>query len=511
MSTESPALEVVDIGSRLELMVDDFLVESMTDGASLQLHPPMRREIVFETDAPWEGNSCGYQSVVSDGGRFRIYYHGGHYRHSGAAAQALDDHPWNLCFIESEDGIHWRRPELGLFEFNGSKANNIILMPEAVAEVNGCPAHTAVLRDENPDCPPDEKYKIVMRGRGKETHGLYLLKSGDGIHFSLMSDEPAITTGAFDSQNLMFWDSVREEYREYHRHFRDGVRDIMTATSQDPLHFPEPEWLSYPGAPVQQLYTNQIVPYHRAPHIFMGFPARYTEREWSEPLYAVPGLDERLARSQSHERYGATITDALFMTSRDGLNFKRWSEAFIRPGPRQQQSWVYGDNYVFWGLIETPSATEDAPDEISLYAAEGYWEGTSNSMRRYTLRKDGFVSVSSPFSGGEIVTRPLTFEGGNLALNVETSGAGGVQVEIQEADGKPIDGYALSDCPSIFCDSLRRIVRWKETEGDVRPLAGRPIRLRFVLRDTDLYAFQFVPYENEPAAPDLSGIELPGK
>jgi len=283
----------------------------------------------------------------------------------------------------------------------------------------------------------------------------------------------------------------------------------MTAVSPDPLHFPKPEWLSYPGAPVEQLYTNQIVPYYRAPHIFMGFPARYLEREWSEPLYAVPGLDERLARARSHERYGSTITDALFMSSRDGLSFKRWPEAFIRPGPRLRESWVYGDNYMFWGMIETPSATEDAPAEISMYAAEGYWEGISNSVRRYSLRRDGFVSAGAPLSGGEIVTKPIVFEGGNLTLNVETSGAGGVQVEIQDEAGTPIDGYGLDDCPAIFCDSLCRVVRWKERGGDLRALAGKPVRLRLVLRDADLYAFQFVPYEPDPATPDLSGIELP--
>ena len=200
---------------------------------------------------------------------------------------------------------------------------------------------------------------------------------------------------------------------------------------------------------------------------------------------------------------------AYFGTSRDGLNFKRWPEAFIRPGPRFRESWVYGDNYVFWGMVETPSATEDAPREISMYACEGYWEGISNSVRRYTLRQDGFVSVAAPLSGGEIVTKPIVFEGGNLTLNVETSGAGGVQVEIQDEAGTPIEGYGLDDCPAIFCDSLRRVVRWKKKGGDVRALAGEPVRLMLVLRDADLYALQFVPYEPDPAAPDLNGIELP--
>ncbi len=496
-----------DIGLRRELFVDEYLIESFAGGAWLRLHQPVRREIVFRTDARWEGNACGYPSIVPVGDGYRIYYHGGHYRHSGPPARALEEHPWALCFIESEDGLSWRRPELGLFEFAGSRANNIVLTPEAAAEVGGDPAHTAVLRDENPDCPSEARYKIVILGG--PTTGLYLLQSADGVRFSPASTEPIITEGAFDSQNLLFWDPVRGEYREYHRGFRDGSRDILTAVSPDPLHFPAPQWLEYPGVPTEQLYTNQILPYPRAPHLFVGFPARYQEREWSEPLYALPGLEERLARARAHPRYGSAITDTVFMTSRDGLTFNRWPEAFIRPGPRERGSWVYGDNYTFWGMIETPSATEDAPNELSLYSSEDYWEGTSNSVRRYTLRLDGFVSINAPLSGGEVITRPLVFEGGNLALNVETSGAGGVQVEVQSADGVPLEGYTLADCPPIFCDRVSHVVRWRDKGGDLRPLTGKPVRLRFVLRDADLYAFQFVPYEPDPEPPDLSGVDLP--
>ena len=501
MGSQVCGQEAIDIGSRLELLVDEFLIESITGDADLQLHRPMRREIVFKTDAPWEGNASAYQSLFKDGDVYRMYYRGTHYRHSGPPAQALEEHPWYLCYAESEDGVHWDRPELGIHEFNGSTANNIVVAPESLEQIGGDPAHTATFKDENPNCPPDEKYKTIILG-GKP-HGLYALKSADGLHWSLMSPEPIITEGAFDSQNLVFWDPVREEYREYHRGFKAGVRDIMTATSENFLSFPAPEWLQYPDAPKQHLYTNQIQPYDRAPHIFMGFPMRYTDRGWSEPMLALPGMDERLVRAQSHPRFGTAVTDAVFMTSRDGLSFKRWPEAFIRPGPRQRESWVYGNNFVFWGMVSTPSDLQYAPDEISLYATEGYWEGTYTSVRRYTLRTDGFVSAYAPFSGGEVITKPLVFQGGNLTLNAETSGPGSLQVEIQDAEGNPLDGYSLDECSPIFCDSLKHTVRWEYPGGDVRPLAGTPVKLRFVLKDADLYAFQFVPYEAEPDYPDV--------
>ncbi|MBI2299302.1 MAG: hypothetical protein HYU66_10240 [Armatimonadetes bacterium] len=496
-----------EIGSRLELFVDDFLVESLSGGARRQLHQPVRREVVLRTDAPWEGNACGYASVVSFEGGYRLYYHALQYRDGGPATEAREAHPALLCCVESHDGLTWRRPELGLVEHDGSRANNIVLAPGSIAAVACDPAHTAVLRDENPDCPPTARFKIVAVGW--QAPGLFVLQSPDGLRFSLAGAEPVCTEGAFDSQNLMFWDPLRREYREYHRGFRDGQRDILTAASPDPLHFPAPQWLEYPGAPPEQLYTNQITPYYRAPHLFLGFPARYTERDWDTPLFDLPGLEERLCRARHAARYGSAITDTVLMSSRDGHRFQRWPEAFLRPGPRRHGSWVYGDNYLAWGMIETPSAVAGAPPEISLYASDGYWENTFMDFRRYTLRVDGFVSVRAPLAGGELLTRPVVFEGGGLALNLETSAAGGVRVGLLDPAGLPVPGYGVDDCPEIMGDSVRHRVRWREHGGDLRALAGRPVRLHFRLRDADLYSFQFVAYAPEPGRPDLAGITLP--
>ncbi len=500
MATENTP---VSIGSRLELLLDEHLIDRMTDGVRLQMHRPVRREVVLRTDARWEGNACAYQSVFRDGDLCWMYYRGLQYQNCGPGALALPDHEHVLCLAESDDGISWRRPELGIHEFEGSKANNIVLSPSDVARVGGDAAPTSVFLDANPDSPPDARYKITTVGSTPK--GLYTLGSPDGIRFTLMSDRPSVTNGKFDSQNLMFWDPIRAEYREYHRGFVDGNREILTATSLDILSFPEPDLVTYPGAPREQLYTNAIQPYYRAPHIFVGFPMRYVDPGWSDPMMELPGLDERLARAGHQRRHGTALTDGLFMSSRDGITFKRWGEAFIRPGPRQSKSWVYGDNFTFWGMLETQSDVEDAPNEISIYAVDGYWEGTYTEVRRYTLRVDGFVSANAPLTGGDLLTSPMVFEGGNLTLNAETSAAGGIQVEILDAEGSTIPGYGLSECAPIFCDSLCHTVRWIKG-GDLRPLAGQPIRLRFRLSDADLYAFQFVPYVPDLERPDVSQL-----
>ena len=170
--------------------------------------------------------------------------------------------------------------------------------------------------------------------------------------------------------------------------------------------------------------------------------------------------------------------------------FHRWSEAFIRPGPARQDTWVYGDNFIFWGMVPTKSHLQGAPDEISLYATEGYWEGNATSFRRYTIRMDGFVSVQAPFSGGKLLTKPLKFDGSQLEMNFSTSAAGSVRVEIQDDTGKPVPGFTLADCNEQFGDQLERVVSWK-SGTDVGSLSGKTVQLLVELKDADLYAFQF--------------------
>lgn len=141
----------INIGSRRELPVDHHLIEKL-DGARLVLHRPVRREVVFRTDSALEGNGSTYQSVFRDGEKFRMYYRGG--IHIASKAYETNKASWDtLCLAESEDGITWTRPDLGLIEFQGSTTNNLILDEESVSDFGGRPSHTAVFMDSNPDCP----------------------------------------------------------------------------------------------------------------------------------------------------------------------------------------------------------------------------------------------------------------------------------------------------------------------------------------------------------------------
>ena len=456
LSSGAFASETRDIGSRLEPFVDDWLIDGM-DGAELRLNHPIPQELSIVFDKPWEGNTSGYVTVFEDDGKFRMYYRGSHYDwESKKSIHQL------VCYAESADGVNWERPILNLFEFEGSKENNIVWI--GAGNHNFTP-----FKDSNPDCKPEAQYKALASHEG----ALIAFQSPDGIRWSLMQEEPVITEGAFDSQNLAFWDSVRGRYVDFHRGFRDGVRDIMTCTSKDFINWTKPQWIDQGDAPFQHLYTNATIPYFRAPHIFMAFPGRFMPSRKKVNDHPYPG-----------------VSDAVFMTSRDGLNWHRWAEAFIRPG-LQRERWWQRNNYTAWGMLVTKSHIAGTPDELSLYLNEHYYLD-GNRLRRFSLRMDGFASVYAPYRGGEMTTHPLTFQGKELVINYSTSAAGSIQAEIIGEDGQPISGFTLEDCPEIYGDEIDKVVEWGE-KSDLSQLAGQTVRLRFALKDADLYSLRFRP------------------
>jgi hypothetical protein len=468
------AAEPIDVGSRLEPFVDGYLI-SATSNLSHTLHTPAQREVAIDHDQPWEGNVCAYHTVFQDGALYRMYYRGAHYDEQ----TKKEGHPEVVCYAESKDGIHWTKPNLGLVEFRGSKENNIIL--STVGTHNFAP-----FKDPNPACKPEQRYKALASNESGEK-GLVPFQSADGIHWSLIQSAPVITKGAFDSQNLAFWDATRQRYVEFHRHFHDGVRDIMTSTSTDFIHWTEPEWLKYPGSPTEQLYTNQILPYERAPHLFFGFPMRYV---------ATRQNPESALTKENSTMEG--LTDGLFMTSRDGVNFHRWGEALIRPGLRPE-CWVTRNNMTAWGIVRTATCDPDVPEELSIYSTEHYYQGKSCKLRRFTLRTDGFASYAAGYRPGCLLTQPLRFAGKELLLNFSTAAAGWIRIEVRDADGKPIPGFRLEDCPEMIGDHIARPVAWKG--GDLSSLAGKPIRLFIAMKEADLFAVRFHdPADRAPSA-----------
>ncbi|MFA5687714.1 MAG: hypothetical protein WC959_00965 [Kiritimatiellales bacterium] len=494
----------VDIGSNRELFIDEFLIDQLSGSAELRLQTPQIRETVLNFDQPWEGNACGYLSIFKDDSIYKMYYRGCDVK--VVDRKAANTHSNIFCYAESKDGINWERPELGLFDFNGSKKNNIVIASGQFGDFHlDVGDNASFFKDENPKVNPDEKYKALVCVDEGNPRSLYAMKSADGIHWLPLSIKPVLTNGEMDSLNLAFWDEKKGEYRAYWRFFNrsmlhpDGssvgsVRSVRTATSKDFIHWENEADLTYDNRSTDQLYTSGIKPYYRAKQILIGLPARYVERTGNSSLDLLPGKENRDIRGTARGRLRSAITDTFLIASRDGVHFKKWEETFLRPGIERWGTWAYGDAYAAWGMLETASALEDAPNEISIYAQESYWTGSKdhngNKLRRYTLRLDGFSSVHASRNGGELLTKPLIFKGEELLLNFSTSAGGSVRVEIQSPDGTLIPGYSLEECMELFGDSTQRAVTWL-SGNNLKDISGRPVRVRFVLNDADLFAFGF--------------------
>ena len=488
-SAAGAAADPIDIGSRRELFVDRYLIETLDD-ARLTLHHPRPREIALRFDQAWEGNTSGYPTVMRDGDLLRMIYRG--HRMEWTNGRLQMSHSPLVCYAESRDGVTWKKPKLRRFPLLGRMAKQVVdpLANNIIWPGSPYSGTFVPFLDTRSNCPVSEKFKAVG---GNYKTGLHLFTSPDAIHWE-KSDEAIFKRGALDSMNVVFFDAISDHYVLYFRTVVDGTRSVSMVTSPDLRAWSNPIALKYPGSPRQQMYTNGIQPYYRAPHIRMGFPTRYTARRMTDELRALEPVDLRAELTKAYARVGSDLTDGLFMSSRDGISFRRWDEAFLRPGPQstaKHSNWMYGDNYQNYGLFETASEIEGAPNEISMLFSEGYWREGQGRLRRYTIRLDGFVSIQAPFSGGEVVTKPFVFAGSQLQINYATSAAGSVRIELQNLDGKPIPGFGIADCAEMVGDSVEQTVRWK-AGGDVSSLADKPIRLRILLRDADLFSFQFI-------------------
>jgi len=443
-----------NIGSRLELFVDDWLIEGM-EGVELRMHSPVPREIALRLDRPWEGPVSFDPVVMEDGVLYRLWYRGCGEDWEGQVT----------AYAESRDGVHWERPTLRVFEHGGSKENNIVQQGTTAKAL-------CVFRDGNPAAPASEAYKAI--GIGPKTGKRAILRgftSPDGLQWNVLDQDPILVAPddpwpMFDSHNVAFWDVPAEQYVIYARGWiPPGIRSIRRSVSPDFQNWSEPEFIDLGDSPAEHLYKNACTQYFRAPHHYLMFPKRF-----------VP---DRKRREDWHDG----LSESVFMSSRDGVHWdRRFMEAFLRPGP-DSHNWTDRNMYIGVGVVPT------GPAEMSVYYMENY-QHPSVRLRRGALRLDGFVSVKAPWRGGEFVTKPLTFEGKELLLNCATSVAGSIRVEIQDADGRPIDGHGLSDCIEIYGDEIERPVTWKSGR-DVSSLVGRPIRLRFAMKDADLFAIQF--------------------
>jgi len=461
----------LEVGSQKQVFIDQRFIES-SRGVKLVMNKPRKLGPVMRADRPWEASQVGaYCTIIREGDLFRMWY--------DCIAAIRPQEIRFVAYATSSDGITWRKNPLGVFEFNGNRDNNILFQ-----QTEG-----SVFID--PHGKPEERYKYAGMLPYK---GIVVNTSPDGIHWKL-GTEPVLPFWC-DSQAVAFWDERIGKYAAYVRNWtplravsRAETDDIMKPWPYDANAEPSAAFGdSKPPALGRQLpvvfhydeqdppdsdhYTPCVIKYPFAADAYFLFTAAYLH--YPGPPAGKYNNDGPL--------------EIQLATSRDGMKWERLDRsAFIPLG--EQGSGEEGCLYAFPSLVRVG-------DELWLYYT-GYplthgpdqppYGGT---IRRVALRLDGFVAAAFDWNGGSLTTPLLAFAGNRLELNVDTGAMGSAQVELLGPDGSPMPGYALTDCDRINGNFIRKTVTWR---GQAEINVTGPLRLRVVARDTDLYAFQFLP------------------
>jgi hypothetical protein len=471
--SERKAGDVIPLGSRKHMFIDDALLENMS-GVTFTCNPPTHQATDFVNTQPWEPTArmgstipdiC---SVWDEGDEIRMLYSNG---------GMWSGKPHLVMYATSRDGLHWMKPNLGLHEVLGTVSNNVVLRYASQG---------SVIKDPNPAAWPEERYKYVAWGH---YWGFFVFTSPDGIHWR--RNETCALPFDPDGSSSFFWDDQRGFYQAYCRVMPDKaqfrrqtgrliVPEILKPWSfakaarpdMGDMHLARPTRGEVPIVDTGgEVYRFKAHKYDWAPDVYLAFPWRYLAGKNVRP-------------------------GSFLMVSRDGENWKRYEnpyyfssgwkldgrevlEALTEHGlvRRSDQIWQYG----------TVRFTEHGG---ALYGGVEHEGGIHDRLLRLSQRLDGFVSLDAGEQPGTAVTRPLQFAGKSLELNVVADGE--IRVELQDATGQPLRGFELNNCDPIRGDHIRHKVTWKG-KSDVKSQEGKTVRIRFQLRKAKLYACQFVP------------------
>ncbi|HSW45106.1 MAG TPA: hypothetical protein VLM89_06000 [Phycisphaerae bacterium] len=345
-----------------------------------------------------------------------------------------------VCYAFSKDGLKWNKPDLGLVDLDGSKANNIVLRG----------VHGAGIFKDLRDPDPARRYKLFAK-TGEDHEPVGVAFSPDGLHWSKAS--PCADIGAAgDTHNNSFWDDRIERYVAITRLFDGKQRTVGRSESRDYLHWSKAEQI-FCGNPQHQTYA---MPVFRHANVYLGL---------------VMILDTK-----------TDLVDCELAWSPDGLKWERVCEGtpLIPRGPRGSFD---------YGCVYAAAYPVFRDGEIRLYYGgsddtHGSWRKGGFGLAR--LRPDGFAGYEPGDTGKPaiVITRPIKCASDQLGLTADANG-GAASVEVLDENG-----ISLGVSKPITVDATDAILEWNKP-GLLSGLQGRTVRLKFELRSARLYAFRF--------------------
>ncbi len=478
----------VEIGCNKQLFIDDYIIGSL-DGIRKRLNQPTKHPDnplltpAASDESSWESKMhFEFASVLFDEEQklFKMWY--------GLWERGKGDSSSVLAYATSPDGIHWKKPVLGLHEFRGTKANNIVWMP--------CGEANSVFRDDH-ETDPARRYKMLYQAHGNRTCAAY---SADGLKWTAYNKGNPVIPEGRDSQNIAYWDAQLGRYVAIVRERTGKMAKIRPQIISDPSlrkkyhklwgQWPDKKTLRRIGqaesidfehwTPVRvvleadsrdpvlrgEFYNMEVMPYHG---LRIGLMTVFT-------------YDKEKSRGQVQIAY-----------SHDGMNWHRGGnrEVFM-PFSNRAGDFDWGCIYPLQGPLVVGNKiwvyyTGDGYDH-NLLPPSGV-EGFPNGIGLAWLRLDGFVSLEPIQKEGTLTTRPLTFSGRRLLVNADAHG-GQVLVEILDTRGKALPGFSSEECTALESDKIDHIVKWKNG-AELDSLQGKPIQVRFHLKRARLYSFVF--------------------
>ena len=428
------------------------------------LHHPVKHpdNPVLVPDRAWEGYLVLQPGTVirdEEEGCFKMWYNAQPSRERPEAGK-------NLCYAVSADGVHWDKPELGLVEFDGSTANNILLRD---VEWTHC-----VLKDEA-EADPHRRYKLLWWPPAGD--GIHAAFSPDGVRWRPWKDNPVIPRRATGDTFSVMRDPASGEYWLYHKTRTPArpLRMISRMTSEDFLRWSPTRRVLAPDAfdpPDTQFYGLSAFPH----------AGQYLGVLWVYHTYPQT-LDMQLVSSRDGSRWDRTADRKLFMhlvptnEYRGGAFDRTQIYPVSAPAEKDGRLWLYYSGFTV--PHNTPAADQDGRIGVA------------------TLRRDGFCSLDAT-SPGWALTRPFTWNGNQLRLNAAASGptpgapaddGGSITVQIEDERGRAIPGFAAGQCTPFRGDETDALVDWGGRSG-LGGLMGRTVQLRFTIEDANFHSFR---------------------
>ena len=466
---KSPA--PLEIGTHRQLFIDDFVIDKM-EAIRRNTHQAEKYpgNPVLTGEAPWEGphgETGGFVLLFGSverhpqSGKLRMWYMSAY-----EAKPPGPKHHIIQCIAESEDGVRWQRPVVGLVPFNGgSKENNIVFSTAIHSGYNEC---LTPIRDPNPK-DPSKRYRSLFWASAGGFRGTYSASSPDGLSWT--SGQKPVFTDTGDAGSIMY-DTIKNRWIFLARPLDNQLSRAVSFSEDFQTWTPLKVIFQADKSKREDFYNMTGFCYQG---IYLGLVVVM----WEEPdRYA---LEPHLVMSRDGENWSWVGRQNAFIPHGPRGSFDEFNTQMGAGEPVRVDDKLH---FYFSGRTypHRPYYLRDKPELVPKKVLK-----SEMAIGLATLRVDGFASLEDHWGGGTVRTKPLIFKGSKLHLNAAFP-HGELRVEVLDEAGEPIPGYSADQCQAVQGDAVDALVKWQQKES-LQELAGRPVRLRFHLKRAKLYSF----------------------